>query len=55
MIREGTANNVRRGYMAATPANGFEFHYRTTAAATEAKVPPCRLEPPWTRLQRTAA
>ncbi|HEY0549628.1 MAG TPA: Calx-beta domain-containing protein, partial [Verrucomicrobiae bacterium] len=28
MIREGTANNVRRGFMASTPGSGFEFHYR---------------------------
>ena len=38
MIRETTVNNVRRGYMAATPSVGFEYHYRTAAAGTEAKV-----------------
>lgn len=52
MIREGTANNVRRGYMAATPSSGFEFHYRTAAAATEAKVTSVVEKPLWVRVQR---
>ena len=53
MLREGTANNVRRGYMAATPASGFEFHARTATASADTKV---TLVPPqvsWVRLQRT--
>lgn len=52
MIREGTANNVRRGYMAATPGNGFEFHYRAAAAATDAKVAGVAAQALWVRLQR---
>ncbi len=53
MLREGTTNNVRRGYMAATPSSGFEFHYRTAAAATEAKVTTVPAQPLWLRVQRT--
>ncbi len=53
MIREGMANNVRRGFMAATPTSGFEFHYRTATAATEAKVTLVSAKPLWTRIQRT--
>ncbi len=53
MIREGVpTNNVRRGYMAATPASGFEFHHRTTAAGSEAKVTLQQGAPLWTRVQR---
>ena len=53
MIRETTANNVRRGYMAATPGAGFEYHYRTAAAGAEAKVTTIPAKPLWVRLQRT--
>ena len=53
MIREGTANNVRRGFMAATPGSGFEFHYRTASAGTEAKATTFAGPPIWLRLQRT--
>jgi hypothetical protein len=53
MIREGTANNVRRGFMAATPGSGFEFHYRTAVAGTEAKVTSRTGPPVWVRVRRT--
>jgi len=53
MIREGTANNVRRGFMAATPGSGFEFHYRTAVAGTEAKVTSVAGAPLWLRVQRS--
>ncbi|HEU0009181.1 MAG TPA: Calx-beta domain-containing protein [Verrucomicrobiae bacterium] len=53
MIRESMANNVRRGYMAATPASGFEYHYRTAVGGTEAKVNVFAGAPLWVRLQRT--
>ena len=53
MIREGTANNVRRGFMAATPGSGFEFHYRNAVAGTEAKVTALAGPPLWLRVQRT--
>jgi len=52
MIREGNANNVRRGYMAATPGAGFEFHYRTAIAGTEAKATLSAGAPIWLRVQR---
>ena len=52
MIRENTANNVRRGYMAATPGVGFEFHYRTAVAGTEVKVTSVPAKPLWVRVQR---
>ena len=54
MIRESSANNARRGYVAATPGSGFEFHYRTNTAATEAKSSLILPIPLWVRLQRTA-
>lgn len=53
MIRESTANNVRRGYMAATPGAGFEYHYRATSGGAEAKVTTIPAKPLWVRLQRT--
>ncbi|MEY2409805.1 MAG: hypothetical protein QOF48_2475 [Verrucomicrobiota bacterium] len=53
MIRESVANNARRGYMAATPAVGFEFHYRTAVAGTEAKAVLIPAKPVWVRVQRT--
>ena len=53
MIRESTANNVRRGYMAATPGVGFEYHYRATSGVAEAKVTTIPVKPLWVRLQRT--
>jgi len=53
MIRESTANNVRRGYMAATPGSGFEYHYRTAVGGTEAKSSVFAGAPLWVRLQRT--
>ncbi|MBI5383681.1 MAG: PKD domain-containing protein [Verrucomicrobia bacterium] len=52
MVRESTANNVRRGYMAATSGSGFEFHYRTSTGAQEAKVTRAPARPTWVRLQR---
>src|SRR6185436_15382084 len=53
MIRETTVNNVRRGYMAATPGSGFEYHYRTAVGGTEAKASQFAGAPLWVRLQRT--
>jgi regulation of enolase protein 1 (concanavalin A-like superfamily) len=53
MIRESTANNVRRGYMAATPGAGFEYHYRTAVAGTDAKVTTITAKPLWVRVQRS--
>ncbi len=53
MIRETTGNNVRRGFMAATPGSGFEFHYRTAAAGQDAKVTAIGGAPLWLRVQRT--
>jgi regulation of enolase protein 1 (concanavalin A-like superfamily) len=53
MIREGTANNVRRGYMAQLPTGDSEFHYRTAAAATDVEVVMDGADVPiWLRLQR---
>ncbi len=53
MIRESTVNNVRRGYMAATPTVGFEYHHRSTTGVAEAKVTSIPAKPLWVRLQRT--
>jgi regulation of enolase protein 1 (concanavalin A-like superfamily) len=52
MIRESTASNIRRGYMAATPGVGFEYHYRATSGVAEAKVTTIPAKPLWVRLQR---
>lgn len=53
MIRESITNNVRRGFMAATPSSGFEYHYRTAVAAAEAKVTSAGSPTPfWARIQR---
>jgi hypothetical protein len=53
MVREGTANNVRRGYMAQLPSGDSEFHYRTAVAATDVEV--AVAAPLWLRLQRVGS
>lgn len=55
MIRESSANNVRRGYMAATPGRGFEFHSRTTVGGSDDRVNTIPAKPLWVRLQRSGA
>ncbi|HMJ89015.1 MAG TPA: Calx-beta domain-containing protein, partial [Candidatus Acidoferrum sp.] len=53
MIRESSVNNVRRGYMAATPGVGFEYHYRNVAIGQDARVTAFGAKPAWVRLQRS--
>jgi Calx-beta domain/PKD domain len=53
MIRETTANNAARNYMAATPGSGFEYHFRTATAGADVKTTQTAGPALWVRLQRT--
>ncbi len=55
MIREVSANNAARNYMAATPGSGFEHHVRTALGGTDTKTTRTGGSALWLRLQRTGA